>query len=83
GNINPERRYPSMFEPVHGSAPDLAGRGVADPTATILSVAMLLDHLGLADAAARVERAVAADLAERGTVSRTTREIGTAVAARL
>ncbi|MGL5928991.1 MAG: 3-isopropylmalate dehydrogenase [Dermatophilaceae bacterium] len=83
GNINPERRHPSMFEPVHGSAPDLAGRGVADPTATILSVAMLLKHLGLADAAARVERAVAADLAERGTASRSTREIGAAVAARL
>ncbi|MGL5819776.1 MAG: 3-isopropylmalate dehydrogenase [Phycicoccus sp.] len=83
GNVNPERRHPSMFEPVHGSAPDLAGRGVADPTATILSVSMLLDHLGLADAAARVERAVAADLAERGTASRTTREIGAAVAARL
>ncbi|MGL5866331.1 MAG: 3-isopropylmalate dehydrogenase [Dermatophilaceae bacterium] len=83
GNINPDRRHPSMFEPVHGSAPDLAGRGVADPTATILSVSMLLDHLGLADAAARVERAVAADLAERGTTSRTTGEVGAAIVARL
>ena len=55
-----------MFEPVHGSAPDIAGQGKADPTATVLSVAMLLDHLGLPAAAARVEAAVAADLAERG-----------------
>ena len=50
GNINPERTYPSMFEPVHGSAPDIAGQGKADPTATVLSVALLLEHLG------RVER---------------------------
>src|SRR5690606_36502393 len=65
GNVNPERTAPSMFEPVHGSAPDIAGQGKADPTATVLSVAMMLDHLGLTEAAARVERAVAADLAER------------------
>ena len=64
GNINPDRRVPSMFEPVHGSAPDIAGQGKADPTATILSVAMLLEHLGLPDEAARVEAAVAADLAD-------------------
>lgn len=83
GNINPEGRYPSMFEPVHGSAPDIAGRGVADPTATILSVGMLLAHLGLADEAARVERAVAADLAERGSAPRSTSAVGDAVAARL
>ena len=56
-----------MFEPVHGSAPDIAGQAKADPTATVLSVSMLLAHLGLADEAARVERAVAADLAERGS----------------
>ncbi len=55
-----------MFEPVHGSAPDIAGQGKADPTATVLSVAMLLDHLGFAAEAGRVEAAVAADLAERG-----------------
>ena len=66
GNINPEGRYPSMFEPVHGSAPDIAGQAKADPTATILSVSMLLAHLGRTDEAERVERAVAADLAERG-----------------
>ncbi len=71
-NINPDRDAsgasvaPSMFEPVHGSAPDIAGQGKADPTATVLSVAMLLDHLGLADAASRVEAAVAADLRGAG-----------------
>ncbi len=83
GNINPEGRYPSMFEPVHGSAPDIAGQAKADPTATILSVGMLLAHLGRTDEAERVERAVAADLAERGTASRPTSAVGDAVAARL
>jgi 3-isopropylmalate dehydrogenase len=83
GNINPDGTFPSMFEPVHGSAPDIAGQQKADPTAAILSVALLLDHLGLADAAARVEAAVIADLAERGTATRTTSEIGSAIAARL
>ncbi len=73
-----------MFEPVHGSAPDIAGQGKADPTATVLSVAMLLEHLGLDKAAPRVEQAVAADLAERGAarVPRATAEIGDAIAAR-
>ncbi|BDZ43043.1 3-isopropylmalate dehydrogenase [Paraoerskovia sediminicola] len=66
GNINPDRTAPSMFEPVHGSAPDIAGQGKADPTATVMSVAMLLAHLGLTEESARVEAAVAADLAERG-----------------
>jgi 3-isopropylmalate dehydrogenase len=79
GNVNPDRTAPSMFEPVHGSAPDIAGLGKADPTAAILSAAMLLEHLGLADAAARVQRAVAADLAGRGTKTRGTTEIGDAV----
>ena len=83
GNINPEGRYPSMFEPVHGSAPDIAGQGKADPTATILSVGMLLAHLGRTDEAGRVERAVAADLAERGTAPRSTTDVGDAIAARL
>ncbi|MBM6400519.1 3-isopropylmalate dehydrogenase [Phycicoccus sonneratiae] len=83
GNINPEGRFPSMFEPVHGSAPDIAGQGVADPTATVLSVAMLLAHVGLPDAAARVEEAVAADLAERGSAPRSTSAVGDAIAARL
>jgi 3-isopropylmalate dehydrogenase len=65
GNVDPSRRHPSMFEPVHGSAPDIAGQGKADPTAAALSVSMLLDHLGETEAAARVEAAVAADLAAR------------------
>ncbi|MCY7372100.1 MAG: 3-isopropylmalate dehydrogenase [Spirochaetaceae bacterium] len=73
GNLDVSRTNPSMFEPVHGSAPDIAGTGVADPTATILSVAMLLDHLGHRAAAARVEAAVVADLAERGSRGRSTR----------
>src|SRR5450759_4203554 len=51
GNVNPDRTAPSMFEPVHGSAPDIAGQGKADPTATVLSVSMLLDHLGLTEQA--------------------------------
>ncbi|GAA3207303.1 3-isopropylmalate dehydrogenase [Oerskovia jenensis] len=82
-NINPDRTAPSMFEPVHGSAPDIAGQGKADPTATVLSVAMLLDHLGLAEQSQRVEAAVAADLAERGTRVRSTAEVGRELAARV
>jgi 3-isopropylmalate dehydrogenase len=81
GNIDPSRANPSMFEPVHGSAPDIAGQGRADPTATVLSVAMLLAHLGHQDAAGRVEAAVAADLAARGDAIRTTSGIGDALAA--
>ncbi|WP_033343933.1 3-isopropylmalate dehydrogenase [Catenuloplanes japonicus] len=65
GCINPERRFPSMFEPVHGSAPDIAGKGVADPAAAVLSASLLLDHLGHPDAAARVTEAVAGELAAR------------------
>ncbi|MBA0051750.1 3-isopropylmalate dehydrogenase [Streptomyces sp. AJS327] len=89
GNINPSGDYPSMFEPVHGSAPDIAGTGAADPTATVLSVALLLRHLGFEAEAERVERAVSADLAEspRATggapVTRTTEAIGDALAARV
>ncbi|XVQ84523.1 3-isopropylmalate dehydrogenase [Microbispora siamensis] len=85
GNVNPARTAPSMFEPVHGSAPDIAGQGKADPTATILSVAMLLDHLGQAEASARVEQAVADDLIERQSAwtARSTREIGDDIAARV
>jgi 3-isopropylmalate dehydrogenase len=81
GNIDPSRTNPSMFEPVHGSAPDIAGQGKADPTATVLSVAMLLAHLGHQEAADRVEAAVAADLAARGTTVRSTSQIGDALAA--
>jgi len=83
GNINPERAYPSMFEPVHGSAPDIAGQAKADPTATILSVALLLEHLGRVEQARAVEAAVAADLAERGDGTRSTTSVGDAIAARL
>ncbi|MFE2726077.1 3-isopropylmalate dehydrogenase [Kitasatospora sp. NPDC059327] len=82
GNINPSGDFPSMFEPVHGSAPDIAGQGKADPTATVLSVAMLLDHLGFAAEAAAVEAAVAADLTER-TGTRTTSQVGDALVARV
>jgi tartrate dehydrogenase/decarboxylase/D-malate dehydrogenase len=57
-NLDPERRFPSMFEPVHGSAPDIAGKGIANPIAAIWSVALMLDHLGLPDEAARVMRAI-------------------------
>jgi len=81
GNINPERTAPSMFEPVHGSAPDIAGQGKADPTAAILSVAMMLEHLGRSEDARRVEQAVAADLHTRGTAARSTSQVGDAIAA--
>jgi len=84
GNINPTGAFPSMFEPVHGSAPDIAGQGKADPTATILSVALLLRHLGHEAEAVRIEDAVSADLAERdGVTARTTDEIGDALAVRV
>src|SRR5919106_6525844 len=63
GNIDATRRNPSMFEPVHGSAPDIAGQGVADPTAAVLSVAMLLDHVGQPEAARPIEASIALDLA--------------------
>ncbi|WP_310962775.1 3-isopropylmalate dehydrogenase [Nocardioides terrisoli] len=84
GNINPDRTTPSMFEPVHGSAPDIAGQQKADPTAAILSAALLLDHLGLEGAARRVSDAVVADLAARDPQqARRTAEIGDAIAARV
>ncbi|MFC6153479.1 3-isopropylmalate dehydrogenase [Nocardioides yefusunii] len=84
GNLNPSRATPSMFEPVHGSAPDIAGQQKADPTAAILSASMLLDFFGMTDEAARIEKAVAADIAERvAGESRTTAAIGDAIAARV
>ena len=84
GNVNPDRTTPSMFEPVHGSAPDIAGQQVADPTAAILSGALLLDHLGHADAAAAIEAAVLADLTARAPgTTRSTSAVGDAIAARL
>ncbi len=83
GNLNPTGAFPSMFEPVHGSAPDIAGQQKADPTATILSVAMMLEHLGRSGEAAAVKDAVNADIAARGPQPRTTAQIGDAIAARL
>jgi 3-isopropylmalate dehydrogenase len=82
GNLDPSRMNPSMFEPVHGSAPDIAGQGKADPTATVLSLALLLDFIGQEDMAGRVEVAVEADLAARGSAVRSTSEIGDALAER-
>jgi len=84
-SINPERTAPSTFEPVHGSAPDLAGKHKADPTAAILSAAMLCEHLGLSAEAARIEQAVSDDLLERqGAWSpRATPEIGDDIAERV
>ena len=81
GNINPTGAFPSMFEPVHGSAPDIAGKNLADPTATVLSIAMLLNHLGEGKAASDVETAVARDLASRGDKKRSTTEVGAALVA--
>ncbi len=85
GNINPGRAAPSMFEPVHGSAPDIAGKQKADPTATILSAAMLCEHLGLTGEAARIEQAVADDLVERqgAWAARATAEVGDDIAERV
>jgi 3-isopropylmalate dehydrogenase len=83
GNINPEGTAPSMFEPVHGSAPDIAGQQKADPTAAILSTALLLDHLGHTKAAARIEQAVADDLTANAGRSRPTPEVGESIRSRL
>ena len=83
GNINMDRTAPSMFEPVHGSAPDIAGQQKADPTAAILSAALLLDHLGFAGTARKIEAAVTADVEARDGAFRTTSEVGDAIAAAL
>jgi 3-isopropylmalate dehydrogenase len=72
-----------MFEPVHGSAPDIAGKNLADPTATVMSVAMLMEHMGLEDAAREIEAAVSADLLTRGDKKRSTTEVGDALVALL
>ena len=80
-NINPTGAFPSMFEPVHGSAPDIAGKNLADPTATVLSIAMMLNHLGESKAANDVEAAVAKDLASRADKKRSTTEVGAALVA--
>jgi tartrate dehydrogenase/decarboxylase/D-malate dehydrogenase len=91
GNINPERAYPSMFEPVHGSAPDIAGKGIANPLAAMLSAGMLLDHLGLGKSAGAVRNAVAAvlkagkprtpDLGGNATTTQVTEAVLSALAA--
>ena len=83
GNIDASGANPSMFEPVHGSAPDIAGKGIADPTAAILSAAMLLRHLGDEENAARVEGAVAQDVAARGEDTVRTVEVGDRIVAAL
>jgi 3-isopropylmalate dehydrogenase len=84
-SVNPERNDPSTFEPVHGSAPDLASQQKADPTAAILAAAMLCEHLGLAAEAARIEQAVAEDLLDRqgAWAARSTLEIGDDIAERV
>jgi 3-isopropylmalate dehydrogenase len=84
-SINPERTWPSTFEPVHGSAPDMAGKQKADPTAAILSAAMLCEHLGMTSEAARIEQAVAEDLLERQGewAARSTAEVGDDIAERV
>jgi 3-isopropylmalate dehydrogenase len=79
GNLNPDKTFPSMFEPVHGSAPDIAGQQKADPTAAILSAALLLEHNGLPTQAAAIHSAVLADLASRGDAPRTTTAVGDAI----
>jgi 3-isopropylmalate dehydrogenase len=83
GNIDATGTNPSMFEPVHGSAPDIAGKGIADPTAAVMSVALLLNHIGEGAAAARVDAAVADHLANRGDAKLSTAEVGERIRARL
>ncbi|WGW13028.1 3-isopropylmalate dehydrogenase [Saxibacter everestensis] len=80
GNINPDRTAPSLFEPIHGSAPDIAGQQKADPTACVLSAALMAQHLGLDDVAELIESAVEKDLAARGGAIRSTSDIGDALA---
>lgn len=83
GCINAVGEHPSMFEPVHGSAPDIAGQGIADPTAMILSVAMMLHFLGDEDNASRIEAAVEHDVSQRGDTPVRTTEVGDRIAAAL
>ena len=89
GNINPERDYPSMFEPVHGSAPDIAGRGIANPIAQIWTGAMLLDHLGHPEAARAIVTAIEQQVGEGQVLTRdlggkaSTADVGQAIAARI
>jgi len=89
-NINPEREFPSLFEPVHGSAPDIAGKGIANPIGQIWSGALMLEHLGHAEAGAAVVRAIEQALAEASAPrtpdiggNATTAEVGRAIAAQI
>ena len=82
-NLNPSGDFPSMFEPVHGSAPDIAGKNIADPTAAILSAALLLQHTGFTAQAAAIHAAALADIAARDGSPRSTTDIGSAISARL
>ncbi len=82
-NLNPTGQFPSMFEPVHGSAPDIAGKNLADPTAAILSAALLAQTLGYNQAAKRIETAVEADLLERGDAQRNTDQVSDAILSRI
>ena len=81
GNLNPDKKFPSMFEPVHGSAPDIAGQQKADPTAAILSAALLLEHNGFPEQAHEIHAAVLTDLAARGDIPRATAAVGDAIVA--
>jgi tartrate dehydrogenase/decarboxylase/D-malate dehydrogenase len=88
GNINPEREFPSMFEPIHGSAPDIAGQGIANPIGAIASGALMLEHLGEADAGARIDAAIETLLADKVLTpdlggAATTSQIGEAIIERL
>jgi 3-isopropylmalate dehydrogenase len=80
-NLNPTGAFPSMFEPVHGSAPDIAGKNLADPTATILSAALLARTLGYTEAAVKIENAVTHDLANRGDSKRSTDQVAQSILA--
>jgi len=82
-NLNPSGAFPSMFEPVHGSAPDIAGKNLADPTAAILSAALLAKTLGHIEAAEKIEQAVGSDLLERGDKPRSTDQVAQAIIARI
>ena len=83
GCINASDEFPSMFEPIHGSAPDIAGQNKANPTAAILSAAMLLEHLGFDDAAKKIHTAVEADIEELGSTVRSTDQVGKDILARM
>jgi 3-isopropylmalate dehydrogenase len=83
GNINPDGTFPSMFEPVHGSAPDIAGKNIADPTAAILSTALMARHLGFTEAAERIERACHADFGDRTPGPVSTTDVGERIRGRL